>query len=82
MLVRFIVGVATLWGAMIGFFVGIAFGVVTSMSFFFIQSTWFLNEEILDIIKHHTQQILAKQRRRLPAGGGTPRIPETPTDAH
>jgi hypothetical protein len=82
MLARFIVGAATLWGAMLGFFVGIAFGVVTSMSWFFVQSTWYMQEEVLLIIKHHAQHILAKQRRRIAGAGGPPRIPEPPTDAH
>lgn len=75
MLGRLIVGAATLWGAMLGFFVGIAFGVVTSMSWFFVQSTWYMQEEVLLIIKHHAQQILAKQRRRLMAAGETSRNP-------
>jgi hypothetical protein len=65
MLGRFIIGCATFWGAMMGFFVGIAFGTVTSLSFFFMQTTWFLNEEILTIVKHHTQHMLAKHRRSL-----------------
>jgi len=67
---------------MLGFFVGIAFGTVTSLSFFFVQSTWYMHDDVLAIIKHHTQQILDKQRRRFIGAGGTPRIPETPTDAH
>jgi len=65
MFMRFILGLASLWGCFMGFIVGIAFGTVTSFSFIFLQTSWMFSEDLYTIIKHHVRIIVDQQHHQL-----------------